>query len=334
MTIAPPATLTAGDDVSRAAPPATRDRGLAPVAAFFALAYAFSWTLWLPLVLDDDIVRRGDGWPTHIPGLLGPSLAALVVLSRTEGRTAVRRWLAAMVRLPRERHQQLAAIAPLGFMAVGLALATALGNLPPARDFISFSGVAANPAVFALAMLVGALGEEAGWRGYALPRLQHGLGPLRATLVLALLWALWHTPLFFVLDSYRGFGPLTAVGFLIGLTAGALVLTSLYNHTGGSILAVAVWHASYNLSSATAAADGAMAAIATALVIFGAISILQRQRAGIPALRPPAPRATDPPHRFRQAPPSSPPPSAERETAARSMIEGRRTDSAAVPPDA
>jgi uncharacterized protein len=70
-------------------------------------------------------------------------------------------------------------------------------------------------------MLVGVFGEEAGWRGYALPRLQQRLGPLRATLVLATLWALWHTPLFLLLDSYRGFGVFTAVGFLIGLTAGA-----------------------------------------------------------------------------------------------------------------
>ena len=75
-----------------------------------------------------------------------------------------------------------------------------------------------------------------GRRGYALPRLQSRLGPMRATLGLAALWAGWHAPLFFILASYGDFNPL--------ILPGAFVLTSLYNNTGGSILAVAVWHAS------------------------------------------------------------------------------------------
>src|SRR3954447_19383793 len=259
------------------------DVSLAPVASFFALAFALSWAWWLVLLAGGDRVRRGEGWPTHIPGMMGPLLAALIVLAGTEGRAGVRRWLAGMTRVPRERRWQLASVAPLGFAAVGVALAAAFSELPSAREFISFSGVAADAGLFALVLLVSAFGEEAGWRGYALPRLQRRLGPLRATLVLALLWALWHAPLFILLDSYQGFGPPAAVGFLIGLTAGALVLTALYNHTGGSILAVAVWHASYNLSAATAAADGTVAAVSTACVIAWAISLVHREAAGRPA---------------------------------------------------
>jgi hypothetical protein len=85
-------------------------------------------------------------------------------------------------------------------------------------------------------------------------------------------------------STARDFGAFTAVGFFIGLTAGAIVLTSLCNHTGGSILAVAIWHASYNLSAATTAADGMIAAVSRTLVIFWAVGIVQRERAGIPAL--------------------------------------------------
>jgi CAAX protease family protein len=107
---------------------------------------------------------------------------------------------------------------------------------------------------------------------------------MRATLLLAALWALWHAPLFFALASYHDFSPFTIPAFLIGITAGALVLTSIYNGTGGSILAVAVWHAAYNLSAATAAADGTIAAIATACVIFWAITLVHRERGGEPAL--------------------------------------------------
>jgi membrane protease YdiL (CAAX protease family) len=84
--------------------------------------------------------------------------------------------------------------------------------------------------------------------------------------------------------AYEDFDPFTLVGFFVGLTAGALVLTSLYNGTGGSILAAAVWHGSYNLAAATAAAEGTIAAVATACVIFWAVSLVQRERAGQPAL--------------------------------------------------
>jgi uncharacterized protein len=264
--------------------PASRALGLAPVAGFFALAYALSWAWWLPLAAGDSVVGRGDGWPTHVPGLFGPLLAAFVVLSITEGRAGLRRWFSAMVRIPRDRRWQLATLAPLGFLAVGVAAMAAAGDLPAGHKFIEFSGVAANAWIFALVLLVGAVGEEAGWRGYALPRLQEQFGPFRATLVLAVLWAFWHVPLFFALDTYRGFGVFTAIGFLIGITAGALVLTSVFNHTGGSILAVAIWHAAYNLSSATTAADGTIAAVSSTLVIVWAVSIIQRERAGIPAL--------------------------------------------------
>jgi membrane protease YdiL (CAAX protease family) len=255
-----------------------------PLVMFFLLAYGLSWAWWLPIALDGGSVERGDAWPTQLPGLLGPLVAALVVLAVTEGRAGVRPWLAAMVRWPRERRWQLAAVAPLGFLALGVGVVAVTGDLPPAGEFIRYSGTAANAGVLAVAIIVNVFGEEAGWRGYALPRLQSRLGPMRATLLLAALWAGWHAPLFLILASYGDFGPFVLPGFFIGLTAGALVLTALYNHTSGSILVVAVWHASYNLAAATAAVDGLIAAIATTCVIVWAVSLVLRERDGRPAL--------------------------------------------------
>jgi uncharacterized protein len=178
----------------------------------------------------------------------------------------------------------LAAVAPVGFLALGVAIVAVPGELPSASEFVRFSGTAPTVPVLLVAIAVGAFGEEAGWRGYALPRMQARLGPLPATLLLALLWAAWHAPLFFVLASYGDFSAVTVPAFFIGLTAGALVLTSIYNGTGGSILAVALWHVAYNLSAATAAADGTIAAVSTACVIFWAVSLIQAERAGRPAL--------------------------------------------------
>jgi membrane protease YdiL (CAAX protease family) len=85
------------------------------------------------------------------------------------------------------------------------------------------------------------LGEETGWRGFALPRLQKGRSALAATAILWILWALWHLPLFFYL-----YDATILVGFLLGLLSGAIVFTWLYNSSGGSVLLVAVWHAAFN----------------------------------------------------------------------------------------
>jgi hypothetical protein len=68
----------------------------------------------------------------------------------------------------------------------------------------------------------------------------------------------------------------------VGLTAGVFVLTAIYNGGGGRVLAVAVWHALYNLCAATAAGDGAISAVVTGCVIFWTVSLIQRERAGIP----------------------------------------------------
>ena len=60
--------------------------------------------------------------------------------------------------------------------------------------------------------------------------------------------------------------------------------TAIYNGSGGSVRAVAVWHALYNLCAATATGEGAISAVVTGCVIFWAVSLIQRERAGIPAL--------------------------------------------------
>src|SRR3954447_5938094 len=151
---------------------------MAPLLGFFALAFAFSWAWLVPMSLSGRVVRRGDGWPTHIPALVGPLLAAFVVLALVDGRAGVRAWLAAMVRWPRAWRWRLAAVSPLAFLAVAVAVAAVTGTLPPAEAFIRYSGTAASIPMLLVAMAVNAFGEEAGWRGYALPRLQARFGAL------------------------------------------------------------------------------------------------------------------------------------------------------------
>jgi len=143
-----------------------------------------------------------------------------------------------------------------------------------------------------LLITVGALGEETGWRGYALPQLQRRFSPLTSSLIIAVLWFGWHLPQFFVIASYRDYDPVQYVGMFVGLTIGAVVLTWLYNRSGGSILLVAVWHGLYNFVSGTQAATGMLAAVVTTLIMIQGVVLivleLRARRRGRPSVLGPA----------------------------------------------
>jgi membrane protease YdiL (CAAX protease family) len=87
----------------------------------------------------------------------------------------------------------------------------------------------------------GALGEEPGWRGFALPGLQSTLSPLVSTLILGVLVTGWHVPLLFLEDGLLQ--PSIIVGFLLGTMAVTFFYTWLFNHTGGSVLITLLSHA-------------------------------------------------------------------------------------------
>ena len=132
-----------------------------------------------------------------------------------------------------------------------------------------------------MVLIVNGLGEETGWRGYALPQLQRRFGPVTATVILSAAWAGWHIPQFFSLHSFRDFSVAMVPVWLIGLFSGAVVMTWLYNRTGGSILACAVFHGMYNLTGGTLAAAGHSGAISVAMwnfVFFLAIGLLAAKR--------------------------------------------------------
>jgi uncharacterized protein len=90
-----------------------------------------------------------------------------------------------------------------------------------------------------------ALGEEIGWRGYALPRLQYRRSALSASLILGVIWTFYHLPLFFTGQAFRS--PSILVPFIISTIALSVILTWVYNSTGGSLLMVVLLHAAANL---------------------------------------------------------------------------------------
>lgn len=264
---------------------------LRALVLFVTLAYGLSWSWMIPLALAHQVVRRGVGWPTHYPALLGPALAAMVVTAWTLGRPGVGALLARMARWRVAVRWWLWAMSPAAFLGLALmGMVVAHKGLPTVAEFGQFSGTPSVGLVgVLLLLLLGACGEETGWRGYALPQLQRRFGPLASSFIVAVLWFGWHVPQFFVIASYRGNGAFQYFGFFLGLTCGAVILTWLYNRSGGSILLVAVWHGLYNFVSGTqAGATGVLAAAVTTLIMVQAVVLvvleLRARRRGRPSV--------------------------------------------------
>ena len=186
-----------------------------PLPTFFLIAYLLSWTYW---VLALGIMGRSTlGW--FVPGAFGPPLAALLVTGLVDGRDGLRaflrRWVLWRVGL------RWYVLALVGLPALGLLAGLLSGDWSE-----RFAGSGPSVAVTYLAILsflvvLGGGQEEPGWRGFALPRMQERLGPLIASVVLGVLWGVWHLPVFILVPGYNSAGTSVA-----SIAASVLVFTA------------------------------------------------------------------------------------------------------------
>jgi CAAX protease family protein len=248
-----------------------------PMSMYLVLAYAISWIVAVPLALQAQRITH-----THLPFTLhylmafGPALAARTTASLLHEPLGGTQRKTKQSRLRRSLWWIIGLGSPLPMFAVAQLAARAAGqNAPSWHDlgrvnFLPELGFTAWWLWFA----TNGLGEEPGWRGFLLPRLQQRHSPIVSTVLLTIGWAGWHVPAFFYLPSYAAMGLSIVPGFFFGLFAGAIVLTWLYNRSGGSVLAAAFWHASFNFVTASPAAGGFTAAVVSMLVVAWAVVVL------------------------------------------------------------
>jgi CAAX protease family protein len=251
-----------------------------PVISYVVLAYALGWSWYLPLAVRGNIVRMGVGWPTQLPGLAGPALAAVVVTAVVDGRAGLRDLWSRVTRWRIGWRWWALVIGTLCLVLVSVVgpLLTG-GKVPPLAAFTRYSGIGAiTPfGVVAVAFVVNGLGEETGWRGFAVDRLLRDHSFTWTAFVVAAAWAGWHLPFFWIVAGFRGMG-LFAAGWAVRLAAGSVVLAWLYREGHRSVLLVAAWHTAFNLVSATEA-TGAVAGTVTSVVVIGwAAWILLREK--------------------------------------------------------
>jgi membrane protease YdiL (CAAX protease family) len=238
-----------------------RGASLAPVAAFFVLAYGIAWGMWLVVaatagdsgVGTDDFIRmveaqQFEGVSPALPEWLlylmtrvidfSFSIAGILIIAATFGRDGLRELGARLVRWRFGARWYLLAVLPAGLFAAATILAGAAS---------SFQVEALGTALFSLQagllvslLLRGAMGEELGLRGFALPQLQARMSPFQASLLIGVLWGLWHLP---VLLSR---GPVSIVLFLILAVGLSCLFTLMFNGSGGSLIPGLLFHAIQN----------------------------------------------------------------------------------------
>ena len=256
-----------------------------PVVLFSCLAYLLAWSWWVPLVLRGEVVRPGVGWPTHLPGLLAPALAAVLVTALLDGRAGLRELARRLVRWRVGWGWWLVVAATSGLAALGAVTAVLAGDpVPSVADFTRYNGVGSLTPVLVVVvvLVVNGFGEETGWRGFAVERLLDDHDLRWTAAVVGVVWAGWHLPLFWLADSFRSFGPLL-LGWFVGLMAASVVLAHLYRAGRHSILLVASWHTAFNFTAATEATGAVVATVMSVAVICWAVWLLRRSDHGGPA---------------------------------------------------
>jgi membrane protease YdiL (CAAX protease family) len=214
------------------------------LAVYFAVTFVVSWFLWGAAT----VIREGSASPTagiagsvlFYLGVFAPALVALALTRWNEGPAGVTSLIRPIFVWPRAVRWYLFAA---GYMAT-VKLAAAVLHRLAAGDWPAFGRDAWYIMLVAMVFSTPVqAGEEIGWRGYALPRLAGRVGLGWASVILGVVWAAWHLPLFFIPEADT-FGQ-SFVAYLLVVTALSVAMAWLFWRTG-SLLLTMLMHAAIN----------------------------------------------------------------------------------------
>jgi hypothetical protein len=248
--------------------------GRRPAVAFVLLAFGLTWAAWIPMALQPDRLSH-----LHFLGSLGPAVAAIIITAATTGRAGIRALGAAAVRW-NGRWLAFAIAVPVMLFAVGLLASHATGSHPDLdRLFESPEYGHLGPGLIALEIIFFGYGEELGWRGFLIPRLESGgRTPYAATTIFIGVWATWHVPLFFYSHGLGSMSVFMIPGWLVSIALSSYLITWLFHRSGNSILVVAVFHGVVDLVSITPASTVLALITLNAGLIAVAIVVITRSQ--------------------------------------------------------
>lgn len=226
---------------------------------FFGLAYLISWIIWLPLY------GGVFGWsdlPTlpfhHALGGLGPLLAAFITTGIFQGGEGVKQLIKKCLQVKPLIYLSIALFSPFVLVLLATIINYFVNHSPiqlsglfTSKEFPQFNLF----TFFIYNLIFFGLGEEVGWRGFALPRFQRTYSALTSSIILTIFWAIWHWPLFLYRPGYTSMDFAGIFGWTFSLLTGSVLLTWLYNSSRASILICAIFHSTIDIAFTADLAD-------------------------------------------------------------------------------
>ena len=224
----------------------TKHSNTKPLGIFLLLSYLLAWGLM------GLFIAQNHGWispdipfgPFLIIGSWFPNIAAFLVIAFVLKRKGgIRQLLKGWLKFKVPAFWYLVTLIPVVFAVLSMFIYRLLYGVTPVAEIV-FDPMSLL-ALLIISTITGATGEELGWRGFALPRLQIRMSAFNASLVLGVVWTMWHVPLWFAGLGYEKI-PFAAYALLV--MSSTVLITWACNNSRGSMVIATLFHLTMNIA--------------------------------------------------------------------------------------
>jgi len=203
---------------------------------YLVIGFAFSWAFFLPYVYVENVWEPRFFVIARILASFGPALAALLLTGYIEGRSGVKRILADVLSVSRNRKWIAAAFGLAGLaVLIPLAVLVYIHKVSLARVTVQRL-LFLIPNFFLNLLFFGSAADEIGWRGFLLPKLQQTRSAVSASVFIGLLWGLWQLPTYYFAGLVES--NLSPVWLFLETTALSIILTWIFNSSRSLVGAI------------------------------------------------------------------------------------------------
>jgi membrane protease YdiL (CAAX protease family) len=246
---------------------------------YFTIAYVISWVIWLPLYGSAFGLTSFSTLPYHHGiGAFGPLIAAFATTWLFNKKDGVKKLIESCIQVRPLIYLATALLAPFLLAILAIVINYFVNKSPinfveliTCKEFPEFNIV----IFFIYNLIFFGFGEEVGWRGFALPRLQERFNALTSSIILAVFWAIWHWPLFFYRPGYTSMDFVAILGWFFSLLTGSVLLTWLFNSSRASIFICAIFHSTIDIAFTADFADkNVMNYLGFLVTVWGILTII------------------------------------------------------------
>lgn len=221
------------------------------IISFVFFTFLCSWTMWGILYGSSIGIINNVIYKSHMSifiwvGAFGPSTMSIILTGFLYKRKGLK---ALIIRLTKWRYNLIYYIIAAFYWMASLYISYLICKFCGSKGEMTFTNVKPYYILegFMITLFLGGpLGEEIGWRGFLLPRLQKKLNPFYSSIVLGIIWSCWHLPLFFIVGTDQYGVPF--LFFIMTTTINAIIITWIFNRTNGSLIFPILFHTCNNVA--------------------------------------------------------------------------------------